>query len=85
VLGVTPRAATTIGNWLRGLGFGQVRQLDAAAGELLARAWGAGACPARLVIDLDSAITEVHGYQKAGARYGHTRVLGYHPILATSA
>lgn len=85
VLGLEPRAATTVGSWLRGLGFGQVRQLDAAAGELLARAWGAGARPKRLVIDLDSAITQVHGHQKAGARYGHTRLLGYHPILATSA
>ena len=85
VLGLRPRAATTCGNWLRGLGFGQVRQLDAAAGELLRRAWGAGARPERLVIDLDSSITPVHGYQKRGARYGHTRVLGYHPIFATSA
>jgi len=85
VLGIEPRAATTVGSWLRALGFGQVRQLDAACGELLARAWGAGARPERLVIDLDSAITEVHGKAKAGARYGHTGVLGYHPILATSA
>jgi len=85
VLGLRPRAATTCGNWLRALGFGQVRQLDAAAGELLRRAWGAGAPPRRLVIDLDSAITQVHGRLKAGARYGHTRVLGYHPIFATSA
>jgi len=85
VVGITPRAATTVGNWLRGMGFGQVRQLDAACGELLRRAWGAGARPERLVIDLDSAITPVHGHKKAGARYGHTRVLGYHPILATSA
>ena len=37
------------------------------------------------MIDLDSSITQVHGSKKAGARYGHTRVLGYHPILATSA
>jgi hypothetical protein len=85
VLGCRPRAATTVGNWLRGLGFGQVRQLDAACGELLRRAWGAGARPERLVIDLDSSITQVHGKAKAGARYGHTRVLGYHPIFATSA
>ena len=85
VLGLPPRAATTCGNWLRGLGFGQVRQLDAAAGELLRRAWRAGARPQRLVIDLDSSIAEVHGKAKAGVRYGHTRVLGYHPIFATSA
>jgi hypothetical protein len=85
VLGFRPRAATTAGNWLRGLGFGQVRQLDATAGELLRRAWGAGGRPERLVIDLDSSITEVHSHKKRGARYGHTRVLGDHPILATSA
>jgi hypothetical protein len=85
VLGLRPRAATTCGNWLRGLGFGQVRQLDAACGELLRRAWEAGARPERLVIDLDSSITQVHGKAKRGARYGHTRVLGYHPIFATSA
>ena len=85
VLGLRPRAATTCGNWLRGLGFGQVRQLDAALGELLRRAWGAGARPERLVIDLDSSITPVHGRKKRGARHGHTRQLGYHPIFATSA
>jgi len=85
VLGLGPAAATTAGGWLRRLGFGQVRQLDAACGELLARAWSAGARPERLIIDLDSSITEVHGHQKAGARYGYTRVLGYHPLCATSA
>jgi hypothetical protein len=85
VCGVRPRAATTCGNWLRSLGFGQVRQLDAALGELLRRAWGAGARPERLLIDMDSCITPVHGKKKRGARYGHTRQLGYHPILATSA
>ena len=45
VLGLRPRASSTLGNWLRGLGFGQVRQLDAAAGELLRRAWGAAPGP----------------------------------------
>jgi hypothetical protein len=70
---------------LRRLGFGQVRQLDAACGELLRRAWGSGARPERLVIDMDSSIAQVHGKQERGAQHGHTRVLGYHPILATSA
>jgi len=85
VLGFRPRAGSTAGKWLRKLGFGQVRQLDAACGELLTRAWQAGARPERLVIDLDSSITPVHGHQQRGARYGHTRQLGYHPIFATSA
>ncbi len=85
VLGFHPRAGSTAGKWLRQIGFGQMRRLDAAAGELLRRGWGAGARPKRLVIDLDSSITHVHDNKKAGARYGHTRVLGYHPPFATSA
>jgi hypothetical protein len=38
-----------------------------------------------LVIDLDSFIGEVHGYEKQGAGYGYTRTYGYHPIIATRA
>jgi len=56
-------------------------------GEALRRAWQAGAGPgaARLVIDLDSFVGEVHGYEKEGAAYGYTRELGYHPLLASRA
>lgn len=36
-------------------------------------------------IDLDSTIVEVSGKKKHGAAYGYTRVLGYHPLLATRA
>ncbi len=38
-----------------------------------------------LTIDVDSTICEVHGEQKQGARYGHTRQCGYHPLLAIRA
>ena len=38
-----------------------------------------------MTIDLDSTVCEVHGYHKDGAAYGHTRTLGYHPLLATRA
>jgi len=38
-----------------------------------------------LVIDVDSTICEVAGKAKGGAGYGYTKVLGYHPILATRA
>jgi hypothetical protein len=38
-----------------------------------------------MTIDLDSTICEVHGHHKGGAAYGYTRVLGYHPLLATRA
>jgi hypothetical protein len=37
------------------------------------------------VIDLDSTICGVYGKLKAGAAYGYTKVLGYHPLLATLA
>ena len=35
-----------------------------------------------MTVDLDSTVCEVHGRAKQGAAYGHTRVLGYHPLLA---
>jgi len=38
-----------------------------------------------MTIDLDSTIVEVHGKQKHGAAFGYSRVLGYHPLLATRA
>jgi hypothetical protein len=38
-----------------------------------------------LVMDVDSTICDVAGKHKAGAAYGYTRRLGYHPILATRA
>jgi Transposase DDE domain group 1 len=51
------------------------------------RAWHAGAGPGegRLVVDVDSFVGEVCGRLKQGAAYGYTRLLGYHPILATRA
>ncbi len=80
-------APSTLGTFLRSFSFGHVRQLEAVVGEALRRAWAAGAGPAtaRLVIDVDSAICEVAGKLKAGAAFGYTKVLGYHPLLATRA
>lgn len=80
-------APSTIGTFLRSFTFGHVRQLDAVCSRVLARAWaaGAGPCDQPLVVDLDSTICEVHGKQKQAAGYGHTSVLGYHPLLATRA
>ena len=37
------------------------------------------------MIDVDSFVGEVCGRLKQGAAYGYTKVLGYHPILATRA
>lgn len=80
-------APSTLGTFLRAFTFGHVRQLDALLGESLVRAWWAGAGPGenRLVIDVDSFIGEVCGRLKQGAADGYTRLLGYHPILATRA
>jgi len=85
VLGHRVMAPSTLGTFLRAFTFGHVRQLDRVLGELLARAWKAGAGPGaeRLVIDVDSFIQEVHGKQKHGASYGYTSKLGYHPLIAT--
>ena len=87
VLGHRVRAPSTLGTFLRAFTFGHVRQLEAVVGETLRRAWSMGAGPGagRLVVDVDSTICEVAGKAKAGAAYGYTRVLGYHPILATRA
>jgi hypothetical protein len=80
-------APSTLGTFLRALSFGHVRQLEAVVGETLRRAWSMGAGPgsSRLVIDVDSTICEVTGHQKQGAAFGYTKVLGYHPLLATRA
>lgn len=83
------RAPSTVGTWLRAFTWSNVRELDAVSRESLARLWAAGAGPADLTapmtIDLDSTIVEVHGRGKQGARYGYTKVLGYHPQLAVDA
>ncbi|MHB1570320.1 MAG: IS1380 family transposase [Solirubrobacteraceae bacterium] len=80
-------APSTLGTFLRAFTFGHVRQLDALLGQALVRAWRTGAGPGdgRLVIDVDSFVGEVCGRLKQGAAYGYTKVLGYHPILATRA
>jgi hypothetical protein len=80
-------APSTLGTFLRSFTFGHVRQLEAVVGQVLRRAWAMGAGPGadRLVIDVDSTICDVEGKAKQGAAYGYTKVLGYHPLLATRA
>lgn len=80
-------APSTLGTFLRSFSFGHARQLDKVAGELLVRGWSAGAGPGSepLTIDVDSTITEVYGTKKQGARYGHTKVRGYHHLVAAAA
>jgi hypothetical protein len=85
LLGGWVPAPSTLGTFLRAFTFGHVRQLDRVLGECLSRAWAAGAGPGeeRLVVDVDSFVGEVYGYEKQGAGYGYTHKRGYHPIIAT--
>jgi hypothetical protein len=87
VLGHAVSAPSTLGTFLRAFTFGHVRQLDRVLADCLARAWAAGAGPSdeRLVVDVDSFVGEVYGYDKQGAGYGYTHKRGYHPIVATRA
>jgi hypothetical protein len=80
-------APSTLGTFLRSFTFGHVGQLDRVIDLLLGRVWSLGAGPGsgRLIIDIDSTITEVFGYQKQGAAYGYTRQKGYHPLVAARA
>ena len=76
VLGHQVMAPSTLGTFLRAFTFGHVRQLDRVLDVAFARAWQAGAGPGEgpLVIDLDSFVGEVYGYEKQGAGYGYTRM-----------
>jgi hypothetical protein len=89
VLGHMVLAPSTVGTFLRSFSWGHARQVDAVAGEALARAWQAGAGPAdpaaAFTIDLDSSIHETYGTQKeGGSRFGYTHVRGYHPLYAVA-
>jgi hypothetical protein len=81
------RAPSTVGTFLRGFTWGNVRQLDAVAGATLAglsrHAPLLPGAEAYAFLDVDSTIEQVYGYQKQGAEYGYTRVRGLHPLLAT--
>jgi Transposase DDE domain group 1 len=85
VLGHRVVAPSTLGTFLRAFTFGHIRQLDRVLADCLERAWAAGAGPGdgRLIVDVDSFVGEVYGYDKQGAGYGYTHKRGYHPIVAT--
>ena len=87
VLGFKPAAPSTVGSFLHSFTWGHVRQLDRAAGVMLGRAWAAGGGPgeAPMTIDVDSTVCPVVGKAKAGAAYGYTNQLGYHPLVAVRA
>jgi hypothetical protein len=88
VLGHAVLAPSTLGTFLRSFTFGHARQLDRVSGELLARAWAAGAGPgdAPYTIDVDSSVHETYGLAKqGGSRFTYNHVRGYHPLYAVAA
>jgi hypothetical protein len=88
VLGHAVLAPSTIGTFLRSFTWGHARQLDKVTGELLRRAWSAGAGPADgpVTIDVDSSICETYGLAKqGGAKFTYNHVRGYHPLFSVIA
>ncbi len=85
VLGHDVRAPSTLGTFLRSFTWGHVAQLDKVFDESIRRAWVAGAGPGGgdVTIDVDSSICETYGFQKQGGCFGHTKVRGYHPLIAS--
>jgi hypothetical protein len=77
-----------LGVFLRSFSWGHARQLDQVSGELLARAWAAGAGPgdAPFTIDVDSSVHETYGLAKeGGTKFTYNHVRGYHPLYAVAA
>jgi len=88
VLGHGLRAPSTLGTFLRSFTWGHARQLDVVSGELLSRAWAAGAGPGSdpFTLDVDSSICETYGLAKqGGAKFTYNHVRGYHPLFAVAA
>ena len=74
------RAPSTLGSFLRSFTWGNVRQLDRRARQLLAEL--AAAAPllpgaeTLAFIDIDSMQKRVYGHAKQGAGFGHTKIQG---------
>jgi hypothetical protein len=74
------RAPSTLGSFLRSFTWGNVRQLEAAGGELLAelsrRVPLLPGADVLAFIDIDSTQKRVYGHSKEGSAFGHTKIQG---------
>src|SRR6187401_743338 len=83
-------APSTLGSFLRAFAFGHVRQLDAVASRFLtnltaqAPQVAGDRTSARVLVDVDDTIIEVHGYAKQGAGFGYSGVRGLNALIATA-
>jgi Transposase DDE domain group 1 len=80
-------APSTLGSFLRTFTHGQVRQLQAAARDTLIglarRAPILAGADVLTFVDIDSMLRRVYGKQKQGIGFGHAKVGGYNPLIAT--
>lgn len=87
------RAPSTLGSFLRGFSWGNVRQLDVVSRRLLARLAATTPvltdAPVMAHLDIDSCQRRVYGHSKQGAGFGAVKVGGYtvrvrglNPLLA---
>lgn len=84
------RAPSTLGTFLRSFTHGHVQQLDqvnaAVLAGLSARVPGllaGGGTGGIAFVDVDDTVRQVHGYAKAGAAFGYSKVRGLNIALAT--
>jgi hypothetical protein len=83
-------APSTLGSFLRSFTFGHVRQLDAVASRFLTGLAAdapqvlSGRTSARVLVDVDDTIIEVHGHAKQGAGFGYSGVRGLNALIATA-
>ncbi len=75
-------APTTAGERIRTFTLGHIRQLESAVTTGVKKLVQCAGLSGPITLDVDSSILEVHGYLKEGARYGYSKVKGFHPLLA---
>jgi Transposase DDE domain group 1 len=71
---------TTAHRVLKSIGADLLEAIRAARAKALAKAWGAGACPKELILDIDASLLTAHS-EKEGAAGNYKGGFGFHPLL----